>query len=40
MLQAATKEFIKKWATQENPNKGDSPSKFLTLVTMTDKATK
>jgi hypothetical protein len=25
MLQAATKELIKKWATQENPDKGDSP---------------
>jgi hypothetical protein len=38
MLQAATKELIKKWATQDNPDKGDSPQDFLALVTMTDKA--
>jgi hypothetical protein len=40
MLQAATKEFVNKWAIQENPNKWKSPWKFLTLVTMIDKATK
>jgi hypothetical protein len=40
MFQAATKELIKKWATQENPDEGDGPREFLALVTTTDKAKK
>jgi|UniRef100_A0A250Y394 hypothetical protein len=39
-LQAAAKELIKKWATQENPDEGDGPREFLALVTVTDKAKK
>ncbi|XP_004710448.1 paraneoplastic antigen-like protein 8B [Echinops telfairi] len=39
-LQAAAKELVKKWATQNPAEEGDGPREFLALVTVTDKAKK